>query len=91
MKSDSHRTWCCALLVYAWSTLCSLRPQFFNHNLIFLDIDECLRPGACGVNAVCQNFPGNYTCACEAGYTGNAFNLVCEFITLQIPYIFIDM
>lgn len=40
----------------------------------FLDIDECRRPGACGVNAVCQNYPGNYTCACQAGYTGNPFD-----------------
>lgn len=38
------------------------------------DIDECRRPGACGVNTLCHNNPGNYTCACQAGYTGNPFD-----------------
>lgn len=45
-----------------------------------VDIDECRRPGACGANAVCQNYPGNYTCACEVGYTGNAFDGVSELV-----------
>lgn len=38
------------------------------------DIDECQRPGACGANAICQNYPGNYTCSCKSGYTGNPFD-----------------
>lgn len=42
--------------------------------IYFLDIDECQRPGACGTNAICQNYPGNYTCACKVGYTGNPFD-----------------
>jgi hypothetical protein len=46
--------------------------------LVFVDIDECRRPGACGINAICQNYPGNYTCACQAGYTGNPFDGVCS-------------
>lgn len=51
-----------------------------NVSLIIIDIDECRRPGACGVNAVCQNYPGNYTCACQSGYTGNAFDGVSELV-----------
>lgn len=42
--------------------------------LSLTDIDECRRPGACGANAICQNYPGNYTCACQAGYSGNPFD-----------------
>ncbi|XP_025836180.1 neurogenic locus notch homolog protein 2-like [Agrilus planipennis] len=35
------------------------------------DINECAQPGACGANALCQNYPGNYTCVCPEGFTGN--------------------
>lgn len=51
--------------------------------LIFIDIDECRRPGACGANALCQNYPGNYTCACQTGYTGNPFDGVSRVPIFQ--------
>lgn len=38
------------------------------------DIDECQNPGSCGLNALCQNTPGNYTCACPNGYGGNPYD-----------------
>jgi hypothetical protein len=40
----------------------------------FSDIDECQNPGSCGLNALCQNTPGNYTCACPNGYGGNPYD-----------------
>jgi hypothetical protein len=32
------------------------------------DVDECLVAGICGAHATCTNLPGNYSCACVAGY-----------------------
>ena len=45
--------------------------------LLFADIDECLKPGACGSNALCINTVGNHTCQCQEGFTGNPYNGVC--------------
>ena len=46
------------------------------------DIDECAKPDACGANAICQNYPGNYTCGCPEGYVGNAYDGVStQFLT----------
>ena len=44
---------------------------------VFLDIDECANPHACGVGATCTNLPGNYTCSCPQGYVGNPYDGVC--------------
>jgi hypothetical protein len=33
------------------------------------DINECSSADACGPNSNCINAPGNYTCACQSGYT----------------------
>lgn len=44
--------------------------SYLKHAL-FVDDDECLRPGACGQNAQCFNNIGSYTCSCLEGYTGN--------------------
>ena len=39
------------------------------------DIDECdksISPtGKCGVNSVCSNYPGGFSCVCAPGFTGN--------------------
>lgn len=58
----------------------------YTTTLFPIDIDECRRPGACGVNALCQNHPGNYTCACQAGYTGNPFDGVRQRIQRFFDY-----
>ena len=40
-----------------------------------IDIDECLTDTHnCSSNALCSNTPGNYTCECVTGYTGDGFN-----------------
>lgn len=30
----------------------------------YVDVDECLRPGACGHGAICTNNDGSYACSC---------------------------
>ena len=37
------------------------------------DIDECREANACGANTLCNNSPGNYTCACQEGYAGDPY------------------
>ncbi|KAK8779987.1 hypothetical protein V5799_018672, partial [Amblyomma americanum] len=35
------------------------------------DLDECSRPTACGLNALCLNDVGSYHCTCKEGYSGD--------------------
>ena len=42
--------------------------------LFISDIDECLKPKACGSNAFCTNSYGNYTCTCQEGFQGNPYD-----------------
>lgn len=37
--------------------------------LIITDIDECQRPGVCGLGAICVNLPGSHECRCPNGTT----------------------
>lgn len=38
------------------------------------DIDECMEGSHnCSVNAACTNGAGNYSCACNSGYSGNGY------------------
>lgn len=45
-------------------------------------MNECLESDACGVNAVCQNVPGNYTCSCLQGFQGNPY----DGVSLKIDF-----
>ena len=45
---------------------------------MFSDIDECLKPGACGSNAICLNSVGNHTCQCLEGFSGNPYDGVIK-------------
>ena len=35
-------------------------------------MDECKSPNQYACYGVCKNTPGNFTCHCKTGYTGNA-------------------
>lgn len=41
-----------------------------------IDIDECLSDSThdCDIHAICRNTEGNFTCACERGFTGDGNN-----------------
>ena len=47
---------------------------------IYLDIDECEEQlDNCDDNAQCTNNPGNFTCACKAGFSGSGVVCVGKF------------
>ena len=56
------------------------------------DIDECAdaTTNNCDFNAMCTNTPGNFTCTCNQGYTGNGvvcigkYRLVVVFFCMNI-------
>ena len=55
--------------------VCMRITRFTNpFDLILPDIDECLKPKACGSNAFCTNSYGNYTCTCQEGFQGNPYD-----------------
>ena len=47
------------------------------------DVDECLKPKACGSNAFCTDSYGNYTCTCNEGYQGNPYDGVSKHCIWQ--------
>ena len=44
----------------------------------FLDIINCGVDDGCHDNATCNDANGNYTCACNEGFTGDGFNCTGE-------------
>ena len=61
-----------------------------------VDINECadgdeewavtqnVKMAQCDPNAHCENFPGNYTCTCNEGYSGDGIICVEDGGTKQI-------
>ena len=48
--------------------------MIFFYYYVILDIDECTTLiHECDGNATCSNTIGNYTCACNEGYSGDGF------------------
>ena len=42
---------------------------------MFPDVNECMEGTArCSEHATCDNKPGNYTCNCTEGFTGDGFS-----------------
>ncbi|XP_014478673.1 PREDICTED: fibrillin-1-like [Dinoponera quadriceps] len=68
-KADGHEAYC--ICEDGWT---------FNPNDIAagcVDINECDAingpSGRCGRNAICTNTPGDFSCQCKSGFSGNAF------------------
>ncbi len=49
----------------------SCKPGFAFKDGACTDADECAKPGACALEAICTNTVGSYTCACKTGYAGD--------------------
>ena len=46
----------------------------------YIDVDECaLNIDNCNANAICNNIPGAFTCACKNGFTGNGVTCLGNF------------
>jgi hypothetical protein len=63
----------------------------FNFFLFNIDIDECaLNIDNCDIDAraTCTNTPGAFTCACNAGYSGNGITCVGSYL-IHISFKFI--
>jgi hypothetical protein len=50
------------------------------------DIDECLT-SPCHSQSVCTNIPGNFSCTCNTGYTGNGTYCVGKTVLHSMPII----
>ena len=51
-----------------------------------VDIDKCSETGSCGVNTVCNNNYGSYSCTCAEGYYGNGFTCTDKSQLLLFVY-----
>jgi len=61
-------------------------PSGFNWSGGCLDNNECtLGTATCGAGSSCTNRPGSYTCACNAGYLGDATGRNCNDINECTP------
>ena len=50
------------------------------YSLTKKDIDECSDDtDNCDINANCTNTPGNFTCTCYQGYSGDGFDCYGQF------------
>jgi hypothetical protein len=56
-------------------------------NLNLTDIDECSSK-PCNENAICGNFPGNFSCTCKTSYTGNGTHCTGRLNYLHFPHVF---
>ena len=70
---------------------------FFSFYLFFLsfsfasaDINECQGTNSCatGGTSTCTNTVGSYTCACNAGYSGNGVTCTGEFFLFFLLFFF---
>ena len=57
-----------------WSFLLTTDHFEINNTVyLYLDVDECKPTSSCHNDATCKNLPGNFTCSCNVGYSGDGF------------------
>ena len=60
------------------SNLCKCTEGYkFNNMSVCVDVDECERV-PCDQHAKCSNIPGNFSCACNNGFTADEFGCSCS-------------
>ena len=71
--SQCHLSYFCLLRLSwwrRWMMMAIMLTHMFSQTN--LDVEECTANShSCGINAMCNNTPGSYTCACKAGYSGD--------------------
>ena len=68
---------CACRLIFCSSTTAVVKALLIKNRveLYLTDIDECSNgTDNCHEQATCTNTAGNFTCACNAGYTGDGTN-----------------
>jgi len=48
-----------------------------------IDINECQSTNNCSELATCHNIEGDYSCACNIGYSGGGFNCYGEITAFK--------
>ena len=50
----------------------------------FADVNECTTgEHKCDANADCNNTDGSFECTCKAGYSGNGFYCIGDYILVE--------
>ena len=79
--SSSHPSALATTLTsFVIQSLCSvllLSLTFFFFSNVNADSDECAVSGSCGLNTLCVNSVGSYSCSCHSGYRVKINELNC--------------
>ena len=70
--------------IYDWRTFVKSHSGVSTVNILEpADVDECTEQSPCDTNAMCTNTPGSYTCACNAGYTGDGVTCTGKYLDID--------
>ena len=68
--------------VVATVPMCGTACKYFNLICVHADDDECvsLNETCLDENAHCVNSPGNFSCQCDPGFTGDGYNCTGQLL-----------